>query len=141
MDSKLDFLLCMKSYEKFKKEMLPPEISSRSIISALEFISPELILVHGSYVTKIRHSIGGEKDIDLVIVSIKIPFWSIDDLHKEITQRLEPISKSAKFDISLTTPTGLMAHINGKTALGLSLLQGFTVLYNSTYGGRVNATQ
>jgi len=137
----VDFLTSLKSCLGFKREMLPPTIAPENLISALQFISPQLILIHGSCITKIRYSPEGSKDIDLVVVSIKAAFWPIGDLCKEIRRRLSRISRSIKFDISLTTPSRLIAHINGRTSLGQSLLQGFIILYGVAMEKNVNAGQ
>lgn len=115
--------------------MLSPEISIQDIISTSKFLSPQMVLIHGSYVTKVRYSPSGDRDFDMIIVSTKIPFWTKESLYKEIQDRFLQLSKSIKFDISLVTLHGLLAHIHGKTSLGQSILQGFSILYiKDTYG-------
>lgn len=128
-------LKSLKSFYKFENTMLPPEISIQDIISASRFISPQMILIHGSYATKVRYSPNEDQDFDMIIVSIKIPFWSKEDLYKDIRDRFQQLSKSIKFDISLVTLRGLLAHIHEKTSLGQSILQGFTILCGgNSYG-------
>lgn len=131
----VNFLKSLKSFYKFEETMLPPEISMQDIVSVSRFISPQIILIHGSYATKVRYSTNGDRDFDMIIVSIKIPFWSKEDLYKEIRDRLSRLSKSIKLDVSLVTSRGLLAHIHEKTSLGQSILQGFSIMYvGNTYG-------
>jgi hypothetical protein len=137
-DGMVSFLMALRSYRKFKKEMLPPEISHENVISALEFISPQLILIHGSYVAKTRYSPRDKGDLDLVVISIKTAFWPVVVLRDEIVRKLKRVSKSIEFDISLTTPRGLLAHLKERTALGQSLLQGFTILHYHANGGKTS---
>ena len=137
-DDVVSFLTTLRSYRKFKKGMLPPEISRENVTSALGFISPQLILIHGSYVMKTRYSPRDKGDLDLVVISIKTAFWSVVDLRDEIVRKLKQISKSIDFDISLTTLRGLLAHLKERTALGQSLLQGFTILYGPADGGKTS---
>jgi len=125
----VNFLKSLKSFYEFEELMLPSEISIPKLYTTLKFISPQIILAHGSYITKVRYSPEGSPDLDITIVSIKIPFWSKEVLYKEIQDKLSQLSKSIKFDVSLVTPRGLLAHIYGKTSLGQSILQGFTILY------------
>lgn len=125
----IDILKSLKSFIDYDETTLPPKLSPQKIVFALRFISPQIILVHGSYVSKVRYSTKENQDFDIIIVSIKIPFWSNEILYKEIRDRLSQLSKLIKFDISLVTPRGLFAHIYGKTSLGQSILQGFTILY------------
>lgn len=131
----VNFLKSLKSFYKFEETTLPPEISMQDIVSALRFLSPQIILIHGSYATKVRYSTNAHRDFDMIIVSIKIPFWLKEDLYKDIRDRLSRLTKSIKFDISLVTLRGLLAHIHEKTSLGQSILQGFTIMYEgNTYG-------
>lgn len=128
----VNILKSLKSFYKFEDNMLPPEIPIQDIIAASTFISPQIILIHGSYVTKVRYSHDGNQDFDLIVASIKNSFWSKDYLYNEIRSRFQQFSP-IKLDISLSSPYGLLAHIYEKTSLGQSLLQGFTILYSGGY--------
>ena len=125
----ITILKSLKSFMNYDDTMLPSNLSTQKIVSALKFISPQIIIIHGSYASKIRYSMREYQDFDIIIASIKIPFWTKSVLHKETQDRLSQLSKLIKFDVSLVTPHGLLAHIYGKTSLGQSILQGFTILY------------
>jgi hypothetical protein len=125
----VNFLKSHQSFIKYHNTMLPKELSVQKIVSALSFISPQIIILHGSFVSKVRYSAKEKQDLDIIVVSIKIPFWLKEILYQEIKNKLFQLSTSVKFDVSLVTPRGLFAHITGKTSLGQSILQGFTILY------------
>lgn len=125
----VDILKSLKSFVNYDETMLPPNLSTQKIVSALGFISPQIILIHGSYVSKVRYSMKEYQDFDIIVASIKTPFWIKENLYKEIQDRVSQLSTQIKFDVSLVTPCGLLAHIYGKTSLGQSILQGFTILY------------
>lgn len=121
-------LSTLESFKEFKEEMLPPHITSEDLLSKLDFITPYLIIGHGSRVSGNSYSTKSEQDLDLVIVSLKVAFWTLDELYNEIRTVFEK-SYEDEIDFSLVTPRGLISHINGKSSLGKSLSQGFTIIY------------
>jgi hypothetical protein len=125
----LTILKSSKSFYIFDNNMVPCEISIRDLIDVSRFISPQIILIHGSYVTKVRYSPEGDPDFDLIIASSKISFWSMRHLYKEVLYRFQKLSPTIKFDISLASPYDVLNHVYNKTSLGQSITQGFTILY------------
>ena len=109
--------------------MLPNEIRQSEINSALKFISPQIILIHGSQVSKIRHSSNEVSDLDLIIITWKYSFWPLDYLCNIVRNRLQHITQKIEFDISIESPFGLISHVFQYTSLGKSIFQGFSILY------------
>lgn len=124
----ISFLKSMKSYRKFNPDMLPPDISKQDIIYLFKFISPQIVLIHGSSVTNTRYSPDGSGDIDIIVASIKCAFWPLEELYNEIKYRLNQKFRII-IDVCLVTPNGLFAHIKNTTSIGQSLKHGFTILY------------
>ncbi len=125
----INYLKSLKSHESFTNSMLPQDTSTNEIVEAIRFLSPELIIIHGSFVSNIRFSENTEKDLDLIVISYKVPFWNKEYLYKKTKEKLLNASKF-KFDTSLETPSGLYRHIENNTSLGDSILRGFTIMYN-----------
>ena len=67
----VNFLKSLKSFYEFDELMLPSEISITKLYTTLKFISPQIILAHGSYITKVRYLPEGSPDLDITIVSIR----------------------------------------------------------------------
>jgi len=126
--SVISFLKSMQSYKKFDTGMLPLDISKQDIISSFKFISPQIILVHGSSVTNTRYSPDDSGDIDIIVASTKCAFWPLEKLYDEIKYRLNQKLRIL-VDVCLVTPNGLFAHIKNTTSIGQSLKHGFTILY------------
>lgn len=118
-----------KSFYEFKSYMLPDEISIKNIISLSIFLSPQIIIEHGSQVTNIRYSPSGNSDIDLIIVTFKKSFWPSDYLYENVKYKFQKYMPIVKFDITLVSPIELISNIKDETSLGESLIQGFTILY------------
>jgi len=125
----LNVLVSFESFYSFDDDMVSSDISIKEVIAISSFISPQIILIHGSYVTKVRYSPEDDPDFDLIIASFKIPFWSKRHLYDEIRDRFQKVCPTTRFDISLTSPYDLLNHVYNKTSLGQSIIQGFTIMY------------
>ncbi|MCK4827587.1 hypothetical protein KA005_68295 [bacterium] len=115
------------SYVQFNSSMLPEGMSLDNILQLFEFLSPEYIILHGSSVSKIRYSLEGMSDLDLICVTPKAAFWSLTELYSsfhEQNTRLE-----VPLDISILTNSELYSVIYGDTSLSVSMKKGFTILY------------
>jgi hypothetical protein len=121
----LFILRSQESFYEFDCSMLPKGVMIKDIILLSAFLSPQIIIEHGSYVTKKRYSPNGRSDIDIIIATLKKSFWPTDYLYNSTKQKFPDI----KFDVTLVSPTELIFNIQKKTSLGKSLIQGFTILY------------
>lgn len=97
------------------------------ILFKCKWLSPQTIVIHGSYVHGIRYSNQSPQDIDLIIITIKSVFWEKEYLLKETKKRLD--YQDIKFDITLTSLFEFINIMEHNTSLGQSLLQGFSILY------------
>ncbi|MGD0953280.1 MAG: hypothetical protein ABR985_12960 [Methanotrichaceae archaeon] len=109
--------------------MLPCGVSIKDILSLSSFLSPQLIIEHGSNVTNIRYSPDGCRDIDIIIASVKKSFWPTDYLYEHVKNNFRKDMPDLKFDLTLVSPRELIFNIHQETSLGESLRQGFTILY------------
>lgn len=123
------FLRSHDSFNKFENYMLPKGVFINDIILASSFISPQIIIEHGSFVTNIRYSPNGVCDLDIIIVTFKKSFWPTDYLYNVIINKFKDYIPITKFDITLISPSELVCSILERTSLGESLLQGFTILF------------
>jgi len=125
----ISLLKSLDSFYTFNDDMLPTDIKKEEILNLSSFLSPNLILIHGSFVTKIRYSPNSESDLDLIIASFKKSFWNYNYLNETIRNRFYSLSNAIKFDISLISPYEVYNHIYERTSLGISILQGVSILY------------
>jgi hypothetical protein len=125
----LSILRSQESFYEFDCHMLPKGIIIKDITTLSTFLSPQIIIEHGSYVTKKRYSPDGRSDIDLIIATLKKSFWPTDYLYDNIKYKFQKYFPDIKFDITLVSPTELIFNIQEDTSLGKSLIQGFTILY------------
>ena len=125
----LDILAAQKSFYEFNSNMLPKGVLIKDIFSISAFLSPQIIIEHGSYVTKVRYSPSGNSDLDIIISSFKKSFWPTDYLYETIKYKFLQYRPDIKFDVTLVSPTELIFNIQEETSLGKSLIQGFTILY------------
>jgi hypothetical protein len=125
----LNILRSQKSFYEFNSYMLPNGILIKDIISLSAFLSPQIIIEHGSCVTRVRYSPNDESDIDIIIATFKKSFWPTDYLYKIIKYKFRKYYPDIKFDITLVSPTELNFNIQEETSLGKSLIQGFTILH------------
>lgn len=109
--------------------MLPHGVLIKDILSSSSFLSPQIIIEHGSNVTKIRYSPNDSSDIDIIIASFKKSFWPTDYLYEIVKSKFRKNMPNSKFDISLVSPRELILSIQEETSLGESLIQGFAILY------------
>ena len=130
-------LRSQKSFYEFNSNMLPKEVLAKDINLVSAFLSPQIIIEHGSYVTKVRYSPNGNRDIDIIIASFKKSFWPADYLYEKTKYKFLKHWPDIKFDITLVSPTELIFNIHEETSLGKSLIQGFTILYPE----KLNATE
>jgi len=133
----LSLLKSQESFYEFDCNMLPKGITIKDIISLSAFLSPQMIIEHGSYVTKKRYSPNGKSDIDIIIATFKKSFWATDYLYDNIKHNFQKHLPDIIFDVTLVSPTELIFNIQEETSLGKSLIQGFTILYPE----KVNATR
>ena len=109
--------------------MLPCGVSINDILSLSSFLSPQIIIEHGSNVTNIRYSPDGDRDIDIIIVFVKKSFWPTDYLYEHVKNNFRKNMPDSRFDLTLVSPRELIFNVQQETSLGESLRQGFTILY------------
>lgn len=109
--------------------MLPEDITYYQLIEALAFLSPILIILHGSRVTGQKFSEKEFSDLDVVCVSSKAAFWPIDELFKEARK-----SNLPNVDLSIITLNAILCLLekSNSSSLAVSLRHGFTVIYSET---------
>ena len=100
----LSILRSQESFYEFDFHMLPKGIIVKDIITISSFLSPQIIIEHGSYVTKKRYSPDGISDIDLIIVTLKKSFWPTDYLYDNIKYKFYEYFPDIKFDLTLVSP-------------------------------------
>jgi hypothetical protein len=102
-----------KSYVGFRPNMLPKGLSASRIVAALEFLSPFVIILHGSAVSNKRFSAA---------------FWPLEQLYERTDENLR--SEVTGVDLSIVTHNGLLSIIDGGSSLSTSLDHGFSILYH-----------
>lgn len=70
----LNVLASFESFYSFDDDMVPPDISIKDVIAISSFISPQIILILGSYVTKVRYSPEDDPDFDLIMLHLRYLF-------------------------------------------------------------------
>lgn len=115
---------------EFSTTMLPKSITREKILKLFDFLSPIYILIHGSHVSNVRFSAKEESDIDIVVVSKKIVFWSLKEIYTEIENRTKKLPLT--FDVVILSEASFLAHLNSQSALNQSLMQGVAFLFSVT---------
>jgi len=123
-----DKLENMRSYVELSQDMLPKGVSAKGIQDALDFLSPIVVLVHGSRVSHRKFSTKKKSDLDILCVSIKAAFWPLEELYSKAQKNLE--KQNVKIDLSIVSYRGFLSIFEERTALCDSLDHGFSVLYS-----------
>jgi len=126
-----EILMNHNAYIKLKESIFPQNLSIDELLSRLNFLKPLIIVLHGSKVSNKRFSTKIQSDFDLIIISKKTPFWSMRVLFKETYEKLSDIMRKIKIDLTIVSFREILIHLKGETSLGLSLMQGFTILGRS----------
>ena len=116
-----------KSYSKVDKTFMV-DMNYRNFKKEINFLFPYLIILHGSTISNLKFSKKVKSDIDLVIISLKVGFFPAVRIYNELNSRIDKGKYKLDLDISLETPLGILAHLINETSLGLSLIQGFTIM-------------
>lgn len=112
----------------FDESMLPNEISLEYLYKSLEFLSPVLLILHGSSVSKKRYSPVGDADLDIICVTIKSGFWSFDNLYEKFQENTKNVT--IKIDLTILTCSRFLSVLEeNSSSLSYSLGNGFTVLW------------
>jgi hypothetical protein len=126
-ESLIGMLSGMQSCVEFCPDMLPDGVSIDRILGALDFLSPIVIILHGSTVSHKKFSAKKTSDIDMVCVSIKAAFWPLEQLHKKINENLG--NQTIKIDLSIVTYNGFLSLVKDGSSLSKSFSHGFSILY------------
>lgn len=121
----------LESYVEFDPCMLPKGISRNRLMDYFEFLSPMMLILHGSTVSSKEFSTRETSDLDIVCVSLKAAFWPLEQLYKRLDKNLE--NDDIKIDVSIITQNELLSIIEGKSSLSISFKHGFSMLY---HGGK-----
>lgn len=111
----------------FDKSILPDGVKLEDILESLTFLSPVLLILYGSTVTRKRYSPSGESDLDIVCVTMKSGFWHLDHLYEEFKQNAKYMD--VEIDLSILTCNEFCSVLDGNSSLSMSLTDGFTVLW------------
>ncbi len=126
-ESLVNTLVNIESYIEFHPCMLPEGISKNKIMLHFGFLSPTILILHGSTISGTRFSKKKNSDLDIVCVSSKAAFWPLEQLYERIRENLE--NESIKIDASIITHGELRSLIEGESSLGVSFSHGFSILY------------
>jgi len=126
-ESLVDKLTNIKFHVEFHPCMLPKGISRYKLINFFGFLSPIMLILHGSTVSGTKLSMKKNSDLDIVCVSLKAAFWPLEQLYKRINENLE--NEDVKLDVSIITCNELLSIIEGKSSLSVSFRHGFSILY------------
>jgi hypothetical protein len=123
----VNVLKTMESYVEFCPDMLPNDISLSRILNALRFLSPTIIILHGSTVSRRKFSAKKNSDLDIVCVTVKAAFWSLEQLQTRIRENLG--NEGVEIDLSIVSYNRFLSIAKGKSSLGKSLSHGFSISY------------
>lgn len=115
------------SYIEFKPSMLPKGISRNKLIKHFEFLSPIVLILHGSTISGKKFSEKKDSDLDIVCVSLKAIFWPLEQLYKKMNENLE--RENTKIDVSIITSNEFLSIKEVGSSLNKSLDHGFSILY------------
>jgi hypothetical protein len=107
--------------------MLPNGISRDRILEILWFLSPVIVILHGSRASNKRFSAKEKSDLDLICVSMKAPFWPLDQLYERVKE--DSKREDCQIDLSIVSSKEFSSVVKGKSSLGESLSHGFSILY------------
>lgn len=131
----MNYLKSLKSYKPFNPCFIPVGVTLSNIERIFDFISPSIIILHGSCVTGKRYS-PISKDIDIILINNKHIFWDMESIFQVIDINKNKEKILIDFDISITTQKGFINHLKNETSLGVSINQGFSIIlprYNNEY--------
>lgn len=117
----------MSSYVEFRDDMLPDGLTVDQLLSKLSFLSPVILLLHGSKISHRKFSNKNYSDLDLVCVSVKAAFWPIDKLMEEAQYNLR--FDKIKIDLSIITNNGFSSIIDGNSSISRSFANGFSIIH------------
>ena len=126
-ESLVNMLRAMQSCVEFCPDMLPDDVSLSTILDALRFLSPMIVILYGSAVSHRKFSSKRTSDLDIVCVSIKAAFWSLEQLHKKIRENFRDVN--VEIDMSIISYNGFLSIVKGRSSLSKSLNHGFSILY------------
>ena len=116
----------MKGFTDFDLSMLPKGLSVERLVKALNFLSPSIIIIHGSKVSKKKFSNKPRSDLDIVCVSAKAAFWPIEELIKNARKNFG--AQEVDIDLSIVTYNGLLSIVKGESSISRSFNHGFSIL-------------
>ena len=126
-ESLVNTLVNMESYVEFHPSMLPNNISRHKLMNYFEFLSPIMLILHGSTISRAKFSMEKNSDLDIVCVSSKAAFWPLEQLYERLKENLE--NEDIKIDVSIITYNELISIIEGESSLSTSFKHGFSILY------------
>ena len=126
-ESLVDTLVNIESYIEFHPCMLPEGISRNELMTYFGFLSPTMLILHGSTISGTKFSKKKNSDLDIVCVSSKAAFWPLEQLYERVSENLE--NESIKIDVSIITHDELRSVMEGESSLGVSFKHGFSILY------------
>lgn len=115
------------AYIPFDQSVLPKELSLKEILGHFNFLSPTILLLHGSHISKKRYSPSGKPDLDIICVSRKAAFWPLNQLYDRFYTNIKNLQ--TKIDLSILTYSQFLSVFQGNASLSISLNNGFTILY------------
>jgi hypothetical protein len=128
MDTIYTEIINHRKFVSFDQYMLPNNIQVEDICQCLEFLSPRVLILHGSSVSKKRYSPFGESDLDIICVTEKCGFWSMNHLYEKFRENTK--NMPIKIDLSILTCSRFLSVLEeNNSALGDSLKNGFTLLW------------
>lgn len=122
-----NMLRAVQSCVEFCPDMLPDGVSLSTILDAMTFLSPIIVILHGSTISHKKFSAKKTSDLDIVCVSNKAAFWPLELLHKRIKENLG--DENIEIDLSIVSYNGFLSIVNGKSSLSKSLSHGFSILH------------
>ncbi|MGD0996189.1 MAG: hypothetical protein ABR909_11780 [Candidatus Bathyarchaeia archaeon] len=121
-------MVTKRSYVKFQPCFLPKGTSCKKLIHYFEFLSPIMLIMHGSRISRLKFSTKRVSDVDIICVSSKAAFWPLEQLYKKLRENLKE-DKNA-IDVSIITYLELASIITeGSSSLSSSIDNGFSVIY------------
>ena len=116
-----------KAYVKFNPRMLGDDITLNQLMSYFEFLSPIMILMHGSTVSKKRFSDKNNSDLDIVCVSPKAAFWPLEQLYNRLDSNLK--HERTRIDVSIISVSEFITILDRNSSLSTSFTHGFAILH------------
>ena len=120
-------LLSKESHVEFHPCILPKSVSKTKLMNCFEFLSPILLILHGSTISRKKFSTKKNSDLDIVCLSLKAAFWPLTELYEKIDQNLK--DEDIKIDVTIITYNELLSILDGSSSLGVSFSHGFSILF------------